>query len=136
MKSSSIAYVVDDDPIYVYSLKRLIALGNFCDDVISFANGADALEGLKNANATGVQIPTIILLDINMPVMDGWEFLDEYERLHPQLKSNITIHMVSSSNDEAEITRAQTNSNIKSYVIKPVTKVKLAEIFGKPLVSA
>jgi CheY-like chemotaxis protein len=68
--------------------------------------------------------------------MDGWEFLDEYERLHPQLKSNITIHMVSSSNDEAEITRAQTNSNIKSYVIKPVTKVKLAEIFGKPLVSA
>ena len=132
MSKALTAYIVDDDPIFVYSLTKLISLRNLCDEVLSYPNGADALEALKNANDTGFLIPDIILLDINMPVMDGWEFLNEYVKLKPTLTKNITLYVLSLSVDDADIKRANAIEVVSRYIIKPVTQAKLVEIFGVP----
>jgi CheY-like chemotaxis protein len=126
-------YIIDDDPIFVYSLKKLIALRSFCDNVLSYPNGADALEALKNANDTGLLMPDIILLDINMPIMDGWEFLVEYAKLKPEINTPITLFLLTSSINDQDIKRAKAIEAVNSYITKPVTQAKLVEIFGEPL---
>lgn len=132
MSKALTAYIVDDDPIFVYSLKKLISLRNLCDEVLSYPNGADALEALKNANDTGFLIPDIILLDINMPIMDGWEFLNEYAKLLPTFKKPITLYLLSSSVDDADIKRANAIEAVRRYITKPVTQARLVEIFDVP----
>jgi CheY-like chemotaxis protein len=133
MSRANVAYIVDDDPIYVYSLKKLIALRSFCSQVISFPNGADALQGLKDANASGLGLPQIVLLDINMPVMDGWDFLKEFEKLYPTLIAEVTLYMVSSSPDDRDVKRAMATGLVKNYMAKPMTLSRLAEIFDDPV---
>lgn len=132
MSKALTAYIVDDDPIFVYSLTKLISLRNLCDEVLSYPNGADALEALKNANDTGFLIPDIILLDINMPIMDGWEFLNEYAKLLPTFKKPITLYLLSSSVDDADIKRANAIEAVSRYITKPVTQARLVEIFDVP----
>lgn len=132
MSKALTAYIVDDDPIFVYSLTKLISLRNLCDEVLSYPNGADALEALKNANDTGFLIPDIILLDINMPIMDGWEFLNEYAKLLPTFKKPITLYLLSSSVDDADIKRANAIEAVRRYITKPVTQARLVEIFDVP----
>lgn len=127
------AYIIDDDPIFVYSLKKLISLRNYCDEIFSFPNGADALEALKNANNTGILMPDIILLDINMPIMDGWEFLVEYAKLKPEINKPITLFILTSSINDQDIKRAKAIEAVNRYITKPVTQAKLVEIFGEPL---
>jgi CheY-like chemotaxis protein len=133
MSKAVTAYIIDDDPIFVYSLKKLISLRNYCDEVFSFPNGADALEALKNANNTGILMPDIILLDINMPIMDGWEFLVEYAKLKPEINKPITLFILTSSINDQDIKRAKAIESVNSYITKPVTQAKLVEIFGEPL---
>lgn len=133
MSKAVTAYIIDDDPIFVYSLKKLISLRNYCDEVFSFPNGADALEALKNANNTGILIPDIILLDINMPIMDGWEFLVEYAKLKPEINTPITLFILTSSINDQDIKRARAIESVNNYITKPVTQAKLVEIFGEPL---
>jgi CheY-like chemotaxis protein len=133
MSKAVTAYIIDDDPIFVYSLKKLISLRNYCDEVFSFPNGADALEALKNANSTGILMPDIILLDINMPIMDGWEFLVEYAKLKPEINKPITLFILTSSINDQDIKRAKAIESVNSYITKPVTQAKLVEIFGEPL---
>lgn len=133
MSKTVTAYIIDDDPIFVYSLKKLISLRNYCDEVFSFPNGADALEALKNANNTGILMPDIILLDINMPIMDGWEFLVEYAKLKPEINTPITLFILTSSINDQDIKRAKAIEAVNNYITKPVTQAKLVEIFGEPL---
>jgi CheY-like chemotaxis protein len=133
MSKAVTAYIIDDDPIFVYSLKKLISLRNYCDEVFSFPNGADALEALKNANNTGILMPDIILLDINMPIMDGWEFLVEYAKLKPEINTPITLFLLTSSINDQDIKRAKAIEAVNRYITKPVTQAKLVEIFGEPL---
>lgn len=134
MSKAVTAYIIDDDPIFVYSLKKLIALRSYCDNVLSYPNGADALEALQNANQTGLLVPDIILLDINMPIMDGWEFLNEYAKFKPMLSKPITLFLLTSSIDDRDIKRAKAIEAVNRYITKPVTMAKLVEIFGEPLV--
>jgi CheY-like chemotaxis protein len=133
MDIASTAYIVDDDSIYVYSIKKLIGLRSFCNQVISFPNGADALQSLKDANLSGLGMPQIILLDINMPIMDGWDFLHEFEKLQPTLSAEVIIYMVSSSPDDRDVKRAMETGLVKNYMAKPMTLSRLAEIFGDPI---
>jgi CheY-like chemotaxis protein len=133
MDIASTAYIVDDDSIYVYSIKKLIGLRSFCNQVISFPNGADALQALKDANISGLGMPQIILLDINMPIMDGWDFLHEFEKLQPTLSAEVIIYMVSSSPDDRDVKRAMETGLVKNYMAKPMTLSRLAEIFGDPI---
>lgn len=123
-------YIVDDDPVYVFGLQKMIKINKYSNSVVNFQNGLEALNRLKADIESNDTLPDLILLDINMPVMDGWQFLEEFARNEGLVAKNITIHMVSSSIEDADRQRALSYSLINQYIAKPLTANKLAEIFG------
>lgn len=68
-----------------------------------------------------------------MPIMDGWDFLHEFEKLQPTLSAEVIIYMVSSSPDDRDVKRAMETGLVKNYMAKPMTLSRLAEIFGDPI---
>ena len=74
------------------------------------------------------ELPDVIFLDINMPIMDGFQFMEEYVKIKPELNKKITIYMVSSSVDAVDIERAKSISDISDYIIKPIEPKQLKKI--------
>lgn len=78
--------------------------------------------------------PVILLLDINMPLMDGWEFLDKFNRVltanNDSIKDRLIIYVLSSSVDKKDIARAHLYSNVTDYLVKPITKDTISKITG------
>ncbi|MFZ6052644.1 response regulator [Halocola ammonii] len=128
MKKIDIACIIDDDPIYVFGAKRVMELADFCKSYLIFHNGEDALNQLSALIEKGDQeaLPDLILLDLNMPIMDGWQFLEEFSRI-PCCKK-ITIFIVSSSVNPSDIEKAKEYSQVSDYLIKPVTMQRLKEV--------
>lgn len=120
--------IVDDDEIYVYGIKKLISLKQLSPNLIEFRNGKEAIDFLTDPENTG-QLPDVIFLDINMPVMDGWDFMEHYARIKPHLAKKITVYMVSSSINDDDINRAKNITDVTDYVVKPITYDKLVELF-------
>ncbi len=127
--------IIDDDFIYQFLAKEEIAYTNMVESVIFFNNGDKAVQFLTSTldNNDQTVLPDIIFLDINMPVMDGWEFLEAYAILKPQLGKNITIYVVSSSTDVRDFDRAKAISEVSDYIIKPVSGNQLKNIFNNLL---
>ncbi|MDB5149909.1 MAG: response regulator [Mucilaginibacter sp.] len=121
-------WIVDDDSIYVYGLKKLIGIKELNTRLSHFINGQEAINALKKAKEDH-QLPDVILLDINMPVMDGWEFMNEFANLKPQTGKNITVYIMSSSIDLNDIHRAKNISEVSDYLFKPVRTSQLIKIF-------
>lgn len=123
--------IVDDDDIFVFLTTKIIEQTNLVDLIKVFGNGLDAINFLKeNKNNVGA-LPDIILLDLNMPIMNGWQFLEEYNKLNPTIGKKITIYICSSSISPDDITRAKTISEVSDYIIKPITKDKLIDLIKK-----
>ncbi|WP_417871085.1 response regulator [Winogradskyella sp.] len=101
-------------------------LANFCNSFMIFNNGQEAINNLKPIMLTGEKIPEVILLDINMPIMDGWQFLDEFIQIESH--KEVTIYIVSSSIDPADLQRAKKYESISNYVVKPITAETLKNI--------
>ena len=120
--------VIDDDKIYIYGLKKLISIKQLTPKLIEFYNGKDAIDFLADPE-NSEHLPDIIFLDINMPVMDGWAFMENYVKIKPQLGKKITVYMVSSSINHTDIARAKEISDISDYVIKPISSTTLLELF-------
>ncbi|MEZ4799418.1 MAG: response regulator [Flavobacteriales bacterium] len=123
-----VACVVDDDRIFVFGISRLMEMTNFCNDLVVCEHGKEALDYLISADGEEQKLPDIILLDINMPVLDGWQFLDEFIKIKPRLDKEITIYMVSSSVSKTDIERAKSYDDICDYIIKPVKSEDLQMI--------
>ena len=90
MKKIDLACIIDDDPIFVFGAKRIMEMAHFCSSFLIFPNGRQALDKLKAILIAGEQLPDIILLDINMPVLDGWGFWKSLLRSNAQKKSSST----------------------------------------------
>ena len=71
-------YLIDDDRLSIKLMSMLIAKNDFCEEIISFHNPENALDELKINATNASKLPDVILLDLNMPVLDGWQFLDEF----------------------------------------------------------
>ena len=127
MKKADLTCIIDDDPIFVYGTKRMMQLANICTKFLVFSNGQEALDYLRPIMLSGENIPEIILLDLNMPVMDGWQFLEEFTEI--KAKRPVTIYVVSSSIDPVDLTRAKNYSEITDYIIKPISQDRLRELF-------
>ncbi len=120
--------VVDDDPVYIQTLKNLFVTWQITNPVLFFADGKEALDFIRLKEASA--IPDVLLLDLNMPVLNGWGFIEKFAQLLPQLGKNINIYLVSSSIWEEDRKRAEKNKLIKEFIIKPIIKVKLLEILS------
>ncbi|MFN4761748.1 response regulator [Gillisia sp. Q332] len=120
--------VIDDDKIYQIIIKKIIfKAGNF-EKVHCYENGYTALEDLKDL---AIPFPHLILLDINMPGMDGWEFLSNLKKYRPNLGRETTIYMVTSSIAFSDRDKALALPEISGFISKPLTVGKLREIGGK-----
>ncbi len=120
MKNVGMTCIIDDDQVYVFGLKKLIEFSDFCKNVMVFSNGEEALKYLSPIVTNIEKLPDIIILDINMPVMDGWEFLEEFIKIKHRLAKNITIYMVSSSIQQSDIDKAHQYTEVSDYIVKPI----------------
>jgi CheY-like chemotaxis protein len=123
--------VIDDDMIYQFLAREVIEYTNMANKIMFFSNGEKALQFIVNTidNNDLDALPDIIFLDINMPVMDGWEFLDAYAQIKPKIGKKIVIYMVSSSTDIRDLDRAKAITEVSDYIIKPVSSKQLESIF-------
>lgn len=128
MSKAEIACIIDDDQVYVFAVKKMIMGHHFCKEVITFKNGEEALQFLHEKMKDPQSLPEVIMVDINMPVMDGWEFLDEFIKLMPSLPRKVTIYMISSSISQVDIERAKQYSEVRDYIIKPLLIDSLKKI--------
>ncbi|MCX2679677.1 response regulator [Galbibacter sp. EGI 63066] len=125
MKTINAICLIDDDPITIFSIKKLIEVTQITKKTMTFNNGQEALEYYKNDEESF--FPELILLDLNMPIIDGWEFIDAFSELSVSKKT--TIYILTSSINPADIDKAKEYDkkypfSIK-HLIKPVTKEKL-----------
>jgi CheY-like chemotaxis protein len=120
--------LVDDDEVFIYLTEKMILQSNLARLISKFYNGLDALNFIKENVATPEHLPEMILLDLSMPIMDGWQFLHEYGKISPEISRGITIYICTSSISDDDIRRAKQISAISDYLIKPVTKEKFIEI--------
>lgn len=97
MKRIETVFVVDDDPITVFGIKKMLDTLGLCKTIITHSNGKKALDGIKDRIASDLEVPEVIFLDINMPVMDGWQFLEEF--LAIPLQKTVRINVLTSSID-------------------------------------
>lgn len=129
MKKVKTACIIDDDPISVMIAKKLMELSNFCSNILVFKDGQEAVTNLKENHASGGAMPEIILLDLNMPVMNGWEFLNSMSQILEQQKCSIFI--VTSSIDRSDLERARNHKDVVDCVVKPLTHQSLPGILNK-----
>lgn len=114
-------FIIDDDPIYLYMLERIIRECNFSENITSFDNGKPALDALSKNHLDTQRIPDVIFVDISMPIMNGWEFLDHLKETAVLEKKNIQIVLVSSSINPREIELIEKYPIVTKYIVKPIT---------------
>ena len=119
--------LVDDNDIDNFINERMITTNQFSPKVIVKNSGESALQFLRD-NAANEDLPRVIFLDLNMPVMDGFAFLDEYEKMPENVKIKTKIIVLSSSISPEDINRASTNPHVVKYVNKPLNERYLEAI--------
>jgi CheY-like chemotaxis protein len=126
MEKKRVILLVDDDPVSHFINEKVIIKSGITDEINFAYNGKEALETIKFHNDTRGQAPDLIFLDINMPVMNGFEFLDGLADLEIKNKKNMRIIILSSSLNQDDIEKAK---KMKIEMLnKPLTCLKLMDI--------
>jgi len=128
IKKLPLICIIDDDKIYQFMLTRIINNNKQAERIITFSDGEKAIQYIIDNKGTNENIPDIIFLDTNMPVMDGWQFIEEYARIKTEIKKKVVIVMLSSSINPIDFERAANISEISEYIIKPI-KLEEVKIF-------
>mgnify|MGYP003667299458 CR=1 FL=1 len=128
MKKINSACIIDDDQIFVYGTKRIMKDSSFCDTIYVFENGLDAITALKKMTVAGIELPRLIFLDLNMPIMDGWEFLEDFQKIPSKIREKVTIYIISSSIDPRDLERVKEYGVVSDYILKPVTPKDLKNL--------
>lgn len=128
-----LACIIDDDKIYVNLVRKIIEIKKLSENLLIFKNGKEAIDYFRLiiGNMTEDKLPDIIFLDLNMPVMDGWEFLSEFIKIKNNFEKKITLYVVSSSIDPRDLERAKSFNMVTDYLIKPIELKKFEKIFEK-----
>jgi CheY-like chemotaxis protein len=123
-------FVIDDDKVFHFIIKKLFSKNNIDVSPSFYLNGLEAIEVIKEKINSGFSMPDLILLDINMPIMDGWQFLDEFRKTKKTSSGQTIIYLVSSSDSISDMNRAKEyQDQIKDYFFKPMSLEDLKKIF-------
>jgi CheY-like chemotaxis protein len=121
-------FLIDDDDVFVFLTKKIIERSGANVLLSVFSNGQEGIEYIKGIAAEEDLLPDVILLDLNMPVMDGWEFLNAYQEL--ELAKNIALYIVTSSISPYEVERAKHIKEVQEFIVKPIAKEKFIDIIA------
>ncbi len=131
MSNVSLTCLIDDDEIFVYAMKKIINLKQLSREMITFDRVEKALDYFSINKNKAVLLPDVILLDINLPGEDGWDFIESFEQISAEMIKKPKIYMLSSSANPADQQKALSNKNIENYYVKPLSKDDFKEIFGQ-----
>ncbi|WKN31456.1 response regulator [Porifericola rhodea] len=127
MRKFNLACIVDDDPTHVYITKRQVLMTGMVETIMICSNGKEAYDKMKAIMGAGETLPELILLDLNMPVWDGWQFLEEFIKIPVEQK--IMIYLLTSSTSEEDLQKADSYNLTSNYLIKPITYDQLKQVF-------
>lgn len=127
------ACIIDDDPIYRFGLQRLMQQVEFSDEILVYEDGQEAMDGLMDRLERNEPLPPIILLDLDMPHKDGWEFLDEFLRIPNHNRESVVIYINSSSINVDDQIRAKRYGLYGNYIVKPIGAEDLRKIISRHL---
>lgn len=120
--------LVDDDTIIDYLHKKILQKAGFNEPILTVYNGKEATNQLLSLNSNlSANDSILILLDLNMPVQNGWQFLDEFMTLRNHLNYHTDIYILSSSINPDDIQMAKDNPLVKGYLKKPLTVTTVFE---------
>jgi CheY-like chemotaxis protein len=123
--------VIDDNQVDLYVASKLISKNNFADRLLTYTSAIDALHYLKEHENEPDALPQVLFVDIYMPLMSGFEFMDEFDKLPSKLKKDRSVFIVSSTIDEDDIDRTRRDPNITAFCEKPMTGSFLEQVAGK-----
>ena len=113
------AFLVDDSEVDLFIQKKFIELSSFAENVITFSSPIKALEALQATKNSDV--PSLIFLDLNMPLLNGFEFLEKINAFSNGISKKVKVVILSSSNSPADRLRAKEFPNVINFFSKPLT---------------
>lgn len=123
---AGLVWIIDDDEIIRYLSEMMFKQTEFCEQSVFFNRAEDALAKLGSAANGGMTLPDLIMLDLSMPGMDGWTFLEEIH--HLSLPESVPVFIFTSSINEHEIIRVKSYPLVKDVITKPLTVHKINKI--------
>jgi CheY-like chemotaxis protein len=130
MKGDSIDLVmlVDDNETDNFISKRIIEITGFAKEVVVTNSGNAALDYLEENKKNTDRLPDLIFLDINMPIVDGFVFLYEFESFPEEVRSKCKVTILSSSDNKRDIDKIINNDHVIKFITKPLTEEALNEV--------
>jgi CheY-like chemotaxis protein len=119
--------VIDDDDINIFIIKKIVEKTGYAVNMVARTNGQLAIEYISEIAEAPEQFPHLILVDINMPVLNGWEFIEAYEKMN--IRKAVDMYMLSSSVYENDIEKAKTYQAVKGFISKPLSIDRLIDLF-------
>jgi CheY-like chemotaxis protein len=117
-------FLIDDDELFLMVTKIIMEDEDFAEEIHIFEHAKEALDHLKNSSEE--DYPELIFLDINMPMMDGWEFMDALEE--ESLVNKLKIYITSSTINPIDLDKAEKNPFVTAFMSKPIDPAKLKTI--------
>ncbi|MCC9169018.1 response regulator [Pontibacter harenae] len=122
-------FIIDDDDLNLFLTENLLALEDATHEIKTFLSGTAALEALQTGGEAAV--PDIIFLDLNMPVMDGWEFLEALAPLGPSISERCRIYVLTSSLSASDTTRSKEYALVSGLIHKPLKIEDVRELVSQ-----
>jgi CheY-like chemotaxis protein len=127
------ACIVDDDDLFQFVMRQHLERLGMVENIHKFSDGGQALTYLKTNLQQPELLPELILLDVNMPYMDGWQFMREYVQLVLPADKKIKIYILSSSTHESDLQKAKEFPVLAGYLVKPLSKQTIQQIVSELL---
>lgn len=123
--------VIDDDEVFQYTILHTLQSHKSVSNIIPFTDGAEAMNFFIKNIDNHIILPDVIFLDVNMPVMDGYKFMDEYIKLIAKATKEITVYILSSSVDLVDFEKTKKIKEVSDYIVKPIRDNQLAKILAE-----
>jgi CheY-like chemotaxis protein len=121
-------FLIDDDPVYLTLARKIISSADVRYQITEFMMADEAIDFLADNLRNAHLLPDIIFVDLSMPVMDGWSFLDQYEIIADGMSKAVDLYIVTSSISMKDVDRSKDYDVVKDFFIKPIGLQKMREL--------